>query len=127
MKISNETKVGILTIVALTMLILGFNFLKGKNIFNNRKKLYAVFADLGSLEKSNEVKINGLPVGVVYDYKEIDKNMSGIIVTINMNRDVNIPKTQLAPSNLHSLGPLILISKKEFGMYILKDGDTFAN
>jgi len=29
MKISNETKVGVLTITALVFLILGFNFLKG--------------------------------------------------------------------------------------------------
>ena len=63
MKISNETKVGILTIVALVLLILGFNFLKGKNLFTKQNQLYAVFAELGSLKKSNEVKINGLPVG----------------------------------------------------------------
>jgi phospholipid/cholesterol/gamma-HCH transport system substrate-binding protein len=63
MKISNETKVGILTIVALTLLIVGFNFLKGKNVFNKEKHLYAVFSDLGSLRKSNEVKMKGLPLG----------------------------------------------------------------
>ena len=57
MKISNETKVGILTITALTLLILGFNFLKGKDLFNRSKKIYAVFKDLGPLSKSNEVKI----------------------------------------------------------------------
>ncbi len=54
MKISNETKVGILTIVALTILILGFNFLKGKSLFSKSKKIYAVFKDMGTLEKSNE-------------------------------------------------------------------------
>ncbi|MBK5272920.1 MAG: MCE family protein, partial [Bacteroidia bacterium] len=52
MKISNETKVGVLTISALTLLILGFNFLKGKELFNRSKKLYAVFSDLGPLSKS---------------------------------------------------------------------------
>ncbi len=31
MKISNETKVGALTAIAITVLILGFNFLKGKS------------------------------------------------------------------------------------------------
>src|SRR5574339_177132 len=92
MKISNETKVGILTIVALALLIIGFNFLKGKIIFSREKHLYAVFGDLGSLKKSNEVKINGLPVGIVYNYTEIDKELSGIIVTIKLKRDVNIPK-----------------------------------
>ena len=66
MKISNETKVGILTITALTLLILGFNFLKGKDLFNRSKKIYAVFNDLGPLSKSNEVKINGYVIGKVY-------------------------------------------------------------
>ena len=124
MKISNETKVGILAIVAITMLILGFNFLKGKNIFNNRKKLYAVFADLGSLEKSNEVKINGLPVGVVYDYKEMDKNMSGILVTINLTRDVNIPQNSVGSIGSSLIGSSYIDIKKGTDNVYLKNGDT---
>jgi phospholipid/cholesterol/gamma-HCH transport system substrate-binding protein len=36
MKISNETKVGTLTAISITLLILGFNFLKGKNLFNKK-------------------------------------------------------------------------------------------
>ena len=104
MKISNETKVGILTIVALTLLIVGFNFLKGKNVFNKEKHLYAVFSDLGSLRKSNEVKMKGLPVGIIYDYTEINKNLSGIIVMITMKRDVNIPKDSKATIEWELLG-----------------------
>ena len=60
MKINNEVKVGILTVVALACLIVGFNYLKGKDVFNRSKKIYAVFSNLGSLGKSNDVKINGL-------------------------------------------------------------------
>jgi phospholipid/cholesterol/gamma-HCH transport system substrate-binding protein len=92
MKISNETKVGILTIVALVILIVGFNFLKGKDVFSRSKKIYAVFSELGTLEKSNEVKINGLPIGNVYDKKERDKDVSAVVVTISLTRDINIPK-----------------------------------
>ena len=73
MKISNETKVGALTVLAVTLLFVGFNYLKGRDVFRTTKKIYAEFTDLGSLEKSNEVKINGLPVGVVYQKKEKDK------------------------------------------------------
>ena len=62
----NEVKVGLLTIVALALLIVGFNFLKGRDFFNSSPKIYAVFSKLGSLAKSNEVKINGLTVGTVY-------------------------------------------------------------
>jgi phospholipid/cholesterol/gamma-HCH transport system substrate-binding protein len=67
MKISNETKVGLITIVALGLLIAGFNFLKGRDVFDRSKKIYAVFDKLGALARSNEVKINGLTIGTVYD------------------------------------------------------------
>ena len=67
MKINKETKVGILSVIAIGMLILGFNFLKGKDLFKKRKHIYAVFNDLGPLSKSNEVKINGYVIGTVYD------------------------------------------------------------
>jgi phospholipid/cholesterol/gamma-HCH transport system substrate-binding protein len=124
MKISNETKVGILTIVALTLLIVGFNFLKGKNIFTHEKHLYAVFGDLGSLKKSNEVKINGLPVGAVYDYTEIDKDLSGIIVTITMKRDVNIPKDSKATIESELLGTTYINIARGNSKEYLRDGDT---
>ena len=126
MKISNETKVGILTIVALTLLIVGFNFLKGKNVFNKEKHLYAVFSDLGSLRKSNEVKMKGLPVGVIYDYTEIDKNLSGIIVTITMKRDVNIPKDSKATIESELLGNTYMNVAQGQSTEFLKDGDTIV-
>jgi phospholipid/cholesterol/gamma-HCH transport system substrate-binding protein len=91
MKINNETKVGILTITALTLLILGFNFLKGKELFNRSSKIYAVFSDLGPLSKSNEVKINGYVIGKVYELKAKDKDVSGTVATITLTQDVNIP------------------------------------
>ena len=62
MKISNEVKVGILALVSIALLIIGFRFLKAKDIFNHTPKLYAVFKTVGGLEKSNFVKINLLPM-----------------------------------------------------------------
>ena len=126
MKISNETKVGILTIVALTLLIVGFNFLKGKNVFNKEKHLYAVFSDLGSLRKSNEVKMKGLPVGIIYDYTEIDKNLSGVIVTVTMKRDVNIPKDSKATIESELLGTTYMNVVQGQSTEFLKDGDTIV-
>ena len=126
MKISNETKVGILTVVSLVLLIVGFNFLKGKNVFSNETHLYAVFSDLGSLRKSNEVKMKGLPVGTIYDYTEIDKNLSGIIVTITMKRDVNIPKDSKATIESELLGSAYLNIAQGQSTDYLKDGDTLV-
>jgi phospholipid/cholesterol/gamma-HCH transport system substrate-binding protein len=126
MKISNETKVGVLTISALTILILGFNFLKGRNLFSKTRKIYAVFNDLGTLEKSNEVKINGLPVGSVYDKKERDKNVSAIVITISLTRDVNIPDNSVAYIGSSLVGSSFIVIEKGNSTTYLKLGDTLT-
>lgn len=126
MKISNETKVGILTIVALVILIVGFNFLKGKDVFSRSKKIYAVFKELGTLEKSNEVKINGLPIGSVYDKKERDKDVSAVVVTISLTRDINIPKNSVAYISSSLVGSSYIIIERGNSTEMMGDGDTLA-
>ena len=126
MKISNETKVGILSIVALTILIVGFNFLKGKDVFNRSDKIYAVFNDLGTLEKSNEVKINGLPIGTVYDKEEKDKNVSAIVVTINLTRNINIPKNSVAFISSSLVGSSFIVIERGDSPEMMEIGDTLA-
>jgi phospholipid/cholesterol/gamma-HCH transport system substrate-binding protein len=126
MKISNETKVGILTIVALVILIVGFNFLKGKDVFSRSKKIYAVFKELGTLEKSNEVKINGLPIGNVYDKKERDKDVSAVVVTISLTRDINIPKNSVAYISSSLVGSSYIIIERGNSTEMMGDGDTLS-
>lgn len=126
MKISNETKVGILTIVALTILILGFNFLKGKDLFKKSKKIYAVFNDLGSLSKSNEVKINGYVIGSVYGIDVKDKDMTGIVATINLTQDVNIPVDSKALISTPLVGASYIVIEKGSSTEYLKPGDTLT-
>ena len=43
MKISNETKIGALTVISITILILGYSFLRGNDIFSGSNKFYAVY------------------------------------------------------------------------------------
>ncbi|MBC7949561.1 MAG: MCE family protein [Chitinophagaceae bacterium] len=123
MKISNETKVGILTVVALVILIVGFNFLKGKDVFNDKTKIYAVFQKVGSLEKSNPVKINGYTVGTVYKLEPTDKNMKGIRVTINLIEDINIPYNSIAFIDASFLGTSAIAIDRGNATTYLKNGD----
>ncbi len=95
MKISNETKIGALTAIAIVLLILGFNFLKGKTFFAKSHTLYAKYTNVQGLAASNPVMINGLQVGTVYSITT-DKNMKEILVNINMTKDVNIPVNSVA-------------------------------
>lgn len=124
MKISNETKVGILTIIALALLFIGFNFLKGKDVFQQQNLVHAVFTELGTLEKSNEVKINGLAVGTVYSKKELDKDVSAIVVTINLTRDVNIPKNSVAYIASELVGSSFIVIERGNSKEMLQPGDT---
>ncbi len=126
MKISNETKVGILTIFSLTALILGFNFLKGKDVFTKRTKIYAEFKDLGSLSKSNEVKINGYVIGSVYAIDVKDKDMSGIVATINLTQSVNIPKDSKALISTPLVGSSYIVIEKGTSTDFMKPGDTLT-
>ncbi|MGN6400759.1 MAG: MlaD family protein [Flavisolibacter sp.] len=126
MKLSNETKVGLLAIVSILVLVLGFNFLKGKSLFSKTPVLFAEFSDIGTLEKSNPVKINGLPVGTVYNMVPKDKEVDKIVVEIHLSRDVNIPKNSVAFID----GPLvggafINVGKGDANTY-LQTGDTIT-
>lgn len=126
MKISNETKVGALTVVALALMFIGFNYLKGRDVFSHSKRIYAVFTDLGSLEKSNEVKINGLPIGTVYEKKEKDKDVSAIVVTIQLSRDINIPKNSVAYISSSLVGSSYIVIERGNSTELLQDEDTVA-
>ena len=127
MKISNETKVGILTITALTILILGFNFLKGKDMFTKSRKIYAVFTDLGGLSKSNEVKVNGYVIGNVYGLDKKDKNLNEIIAIINLKEDVNIPRDSKAIITSPLVGSWYINIEKGKDTVFLKPGDTLGS
>lgn len=124
MKISNETKVGALTAIAITILILGVNFLKGRNITDKSDKIYAEFPSVEGLQVSNPIMINGLQVGKVYAMKEKDKNLSAIVVTISLAKDINIPKTSVATISSELLGTTSVKIKLGTGTDYVKDGDT---
>lgn len=127
MKISNETKVGILTISALVILILGFNFLKGKEMFKKSRKIYAVFTDLGGLSTSNEVKVNGYVIGKVYKIEKKDKNLNQIVATINLTDLVNIPSDSKAIITSPLVGSWYINIEKGDSSVFLQIGDTLAS
>lgn len=104
MKISNETKVGALTAVAITLLILGFNFLKGRNLFSNSSRIYAKYTNVSGLAVSNQVMVNGLQIGTVYDIKPLDKSIDTILVTLNLTKSVDIPDNSVAYIRTPPLG-----------------------
>jgi phospholipid/cholesterol/gamma-HCH transport system substrate-binding protein len=126
MKISNETKIGALAAIAITMLILGFNFLKGKNLLKKKDNLYAVFSKVEGLTSSDAVRINGLQVGNVSSMDERDANLSGIVVTMHITKNVNIPDNSFATIAPNPLGSSsVNITLGSSGKYV-EEGDTLS-
>jgi phospholipid/cholesterol/gamma-HCH transport system substrate-binding protein len=124
-KISNETKIGVLAVVALAALILGFNFLKGSSLFQHTKKLYAIFDNVEGLETSNAVQIDGLTIGSISGINESDKDLSsGIVVTITLKKDVHIPKNSVGVINSGLISSATIVINKGTDNDFLNDGDT---
>ena len=96
MKISNETKVGALTAIAITFMILGFNFLKGRSLFKTGNFIYAKYPNAKGLMVSNPVYINGYQVGNVYEIENVDKTVTSISVAIKLKDYYYIPDNSLA-------------------------------
>ena len=103
MKISNETKVGSLTAIAIVVLILGVNFLKGKSITGDKDRYYAVFDNIQGLATSNPVIINGKQVGTV-TAADGGVDMRRIVVSLTLTQKVNVPMNSVAVISPSLLG-----------------------
>lgn len=126
MKISNEVKVGVLALVSIALLIIGFRFLKAKDIFNRTPKIYAIFKSVGGLEKSNFVKINGLTVGTVYSMEPADENVTAVKVVLSITEDVHIPSNSVAYIEGSLLGSSNIVIERGNASTLIKDGDKIA-
>ena len=123
MKISNETKVGAVAVVSITLLILGFNFLKGKKLFTNNKSLIANFSNVQGLANSNPVTVNGLQVGTVFNITPT-KDMRQIVVTLTITKDIDIPDNSIAIIKPSLLGTTSLDIKLGDSHNFLKNKGT---
>ena len=123
MKISNETKVGAIAVVAVAILILGFNFLKGKKLWSNDTMITGKYGNVMGLQNSNPIIINGLQVGTVYKITT-DKNMRQIMVDMNITKDINIPKNSIAIIKGNPIGSTSIEIKLGDASMHLKDKDT---
>ena len=123
MKMSNETKVGSLTAISIVLLILGFNFLKGRSLTVKTVRYYAVFENIQGLATSNAVVINGKQVGTVFS-TDGGVDMRKITVVLNLSQTVNIPVNSMALINPSVLGTTSIEIKLGNSQVFKNEGDT---
>jgi phospholipid/cholesterol/gamma-HCH transport system substrate-binding protein len=88
----NETKVGLLTITAIVLLIVGYSYVSGKKIFTTKSTYYAVYNKVSGLQVSNPVLINGYRIGEVEDIHITSPADPHILVAFTVKDDIQVPK-----------------------------------
>ncbi len=94
MTISNETKIGALTAVAITILILGYSFLRGDDVFSGSNKFYAVYRSVDGLTVSKPVLVNGFQIGRVSKMKLQPDGRT--LVEFKVEEQYKVPSNTLA-------------------------------
>jgi phospholipid/cholesterol/gamma-HCH transport system substrate-binding protein len=126
-KISNEVKVGATTILTLIVFIWLYNFLKGKDFFQNVAYYYTVYDKVGGLSESNPVEINGYKVGVVQSIEFLDETSGKLLVTFSVSRDFKLPKNTFAEIiPISPLGGMKVQFIYGNGPGFYEEGDTLA-
>ncbi len=90
--LTKEVKIALTAIIAVVLLFFTINFLKGINVFKSSNTYYVQFENIAGLAVSNAVFANGYPVGIVrdieYDYSRTDR----VVVAIEVDNNMNIPR-----------------------------------
>ncbi|MCP3933119.1 MAG: MCE family protein [Bacteroidetes bacterium] len=93
---AKEIKIGILAIIAMALAFWGFKFIQGKNVLTSSKIVYAEYDNVDRLKMSSPVIVRGFQVGVVADIYLKPKDLQKIIVAIELDRGIDVPKSATA-------------------------------
>ena len=94
MKLTKEIKTAILVIVSIFLFIWGYNFLKGKDLFDSSTRVYVVYDNVAGLVNSAPITLNGLAIGKV---NSINIQPDGkLLVEMQITTDFPIAKSSVA-------------------------------
>ncbi len=96
LKLSRELRIGLLSVITLAAFVWSFNFLKGKDLFNQQRTFFVSYSNVAGLMTANAVTINGLSIGQVSGMSFDKGNPGKIVVELNISNDVRIPKNSVA-------------------------------
>lgn len=122
---SKEIKIGLTGIITVCILVIGINFLKGSNIFQSSEIYYLHFENVLGMPSSSPIYADGFKVGTVKSIAYNHKKAKDIVVKINVEKGLRIPKGSIAEIETDMLGGVkinLLLSNNP--RYKLQIGDT---
>lgn len=119
MKAVNRIKLGFFVLMGVTFLILGLYFIGSKrNIFHSSIKVSAVFNDVNGLISGNNVRFNGINVGIVSKLTVVSDTSVKVDFTIDKKVTKYIYKSAIA-----SIGSDGLLGNKLINITCKNDGE----
>lgn len=91
LKLSYETRIGILTVIALVILVFGFRFLKGRNVLEKSNMFYVLYDNVDQLAEAAPVYIRGFQVGTVVKIVLAPEDPTKILVTLDVKKEIPLP------------------------------------
>lgn len=122
---TKEVKIALTAIVAIALLFIGINFLKGVNLFKTSNRYHVVFTNINGLTVSTPVYANGYPVGIVRDIAYDYKNTGQVNVDIELDKEMRLPegsKAELESDMLGSVKVNLILGKNP--LKYVEPGDT---
>lgn len=89
-KIPKEVWIGLFATMALTLMFIGINFLKGDDIFTGRNTYYSLLDDVKGLKAAAPVLYKGIKTGTVTEV-ELLPERNAVLVTVEVSKRVSLP------------------------------------
>lgn len=115
-----------MTLVAGVTLYLGFNFLKGTDVFSNSNTYYIKYTKVDGLAPSNPVFINGYQVGKVKTLTLNQQDNNSILVSIEVNKDILVGDGTYAEIAKDLLGSMSIVLKMSKNTKQFSNNDTIT-
>ncbi len=84
--------IGLSVLLAIAVVIVGINYLKGVNVFKATNYYYASYTNVAGLEPNASVKINGFKVGLVREIEYEYANPGHIRVELSLDKELRLKK-----------------------------------
>jgi len=89
--LTKEIRIAILGIVAVTLFVLGYKYLKGNGLFSSTRVLLAEYDNVQGLTPSSYVQLKGFNIGSVKSIELSKEHPGKVLVTMNVDKDIQLP------------------------------------
>ncbi len=126
MKLSNETKVGAITTVAIAVLFIGYSFLRGNDVFSSDNMFYTDYDNVDGLTTSKPELVNGYQIGHVSKMYLLDNGK--IRTEFKIKSEYEIPSNTIARIvNESILGSKVIVFNLGNSKTYANDGDPLQS